>query len=92
MRVKIEKKSLKYKNGRTIWYNFADQTISWYTAKNHFAERISARKTWIQFQEIKSFNVAVRFFVALVTTFSYFSCKFNIIEAHLKNNGLYLHQ
>lgn len=35
------------------------------SATNHFAERMAVRKTWMQSPEIKSSNVAVRFFVAL---------------------------
>lgn len=35
------------------------------SATNHFAERMAVRKTWMQYPEIKSSNVAVRFFVAL---------------------------
>lgn len=36
------------------------------SATNHFAERMAVRKTWMQSPEIKSLDVAVRFFVALV--------------------------
>ena len=36
------------------------------SATNHFAERMAVRKTWMQSSAIKSLNVAVRFFVALV--------------------------
>lgn len=35
------------------------------SATNHFAERMAVRKTWMQSPEIKSLDVAVRFFVAL---------------------------
>ncbi|XP_074276664.1 hydroxyproline O-galactosyltransferase GALT2 [Silene latifolia] len=35
------------------------------SATNHFAERMALRKSWMQSPEIKSSNVAVRFFVAL---------------------------
>ena len=60
------------------------------SATNHFAERMAVRKTWMQSLEINSSKVAVRFFVALVTTFSHFSCVLNINEENLKNNYLYL--
>lgn len=36
------------------------------SATNHFAERMAVRKTWMQSSAIKSSNVVVRFFVALV--------------------------
>lgn len=36
------------------------------SATNHFAERMAVRKTWMQSQAIKSMDVVVRFFVALV--------------------------
>jgi hypothetical protein len=36
------------------------------SATNHFAERMAVRKTWMQATAIKSSNVVVRFFVALV--------------------------
>ncbi|KAL6991573.1 Hydroxyproline O-galactosyltransferase galt2 [Sarracenia purpurea var. burkii] len=36
------------------------------SATNHFAERMAVRKTWMQSPAIKSLNVVVRFFVALV--------------------------
>ncbi|CAN0874917.1 Hydroxyproline O-galactosyltransferase GALT2 [Linum grandiflorum] len=36
------------------------------SATNHFAERMAVRKTWMQSSSIKSSNVVVRFFVALV--------------------------
>lgn len=36
------------------------------SATNHFAERMAVRKTWMQSSAIKSSEVAVRFFVALV--------------------------
>ncbi|GMH26069.1 hypothetical protein Nepgr_027912 [Nepenthes gracilis] len=35
------------------------------SATNHFAERMAVRKTWMQSPEIKSSDVAVRFFVAM---------------------------
>lgn len=35
------------------------------SATNHFAERMAARKTWMQSSEIRSSNVVARFFVAL---------------------------
>lgn len=35
------------------------------SATNHFAERMAVRKTWMQYPEITSSNVVVRFFVAL---------------------------
>ncbi|KAL3640637.1 Hydroxyproline O-galactosyltransferase galt6 [Castilleja foliolosa] len=35
------------------------------SAGNHFAERMAVRKSWMQHKLIKSFNVVVRFFVAL---------------------------
>ncbi|XP_047307763.1 hydroxyproline O-galactosyltransferase GALT2-like [Impatiens glandulifera] len=35
------------------------------SATNHFAERMTVRKTWMQASVIKSSNVVVRFFVAL---------------------------
>ncbi|GAB4829394.1 Hydroxyproline O-galactosyltransferase galt2 [Ancistrocladus abbreviatus] len=35
------------------------------SATNHFAERMAVRKTWMQSPEIKSADIAVRFFVAL---------------------------
>ncbi|PIN03088.1 Galactosyltransferase [Handroanthus impetiginosus] len=35
------------------------------SATNHFAERMAVRKTWMQSLPVKSFKVAVRFFVAL---------------------------
>ncbi|XP_073008832.1 hydroxyproline O-galactosyltransferase GALT2 isoform X1 [Typha latifolia] len=35
------------------------------SSSNHFAERMAARKTWMQSPEIKSSNVVARFFVAL---------------------------
>ncbi|KAK9697019.1 hypothetical protein RND81_08G009700 [Saponaria officinalis] len=35
------------------------------SATNHFAERMAVRKSWMQSPEIKSSDVAVRFFVAL---------------------------
>lgn len=38
------------------------------SATNHFAERMAVRKTWMQSSAIKSLNVVVRFFVALVRT------------------------
>ncbi|CAM8890719.1 unnamed protein product [Rhodiola kirilowii] len=37
------------------------------SATNHFAERMAIRKTWMQSSAIKSFDVVVRFFVALNT-------------------------
>lgn len=37
------------------------------SATNHFAERMTIRKTWIQSVAVKSSKVAVRFFVALNT-------------------------
>lgn len=43
------------------------------SATNHFAERMAVRKTWMQSPEIKSSNVAVRFFVALVTMLTFFN-------------------
>lgn len=36
------------------------------SASNHFAERMAVRKTWMQSDAIKSSDVVVRFFVALV--------------------------
>jgi hypothetical protein len=36
------------------------------SASNHFAERMAVRKTWMQDAAIKSSDVVVRFFVALV--------------------------
>lgn len=36
------------------------------SATNHFAERMAVRKTWMQSTPIKSSDVVVRFFVALV--------------------------
>lgn len=36
------------------------------SATNHFAERMAVRKTWMQSSAIRSLNVVVRFFVALV--------------------------
>lgn len=36
------------------------------SATNHFAERMAVRKTWMQSPAIKSLDVVVRFFVALV--------------------------
>lgn len=36
------------------------------SAPNHFAERMAVRKTWMQASAIKSSDVIVRFFVALV--------------------------
>jgi hypothetical protein len=36
------------------------------SATNHFAERMAVRKTWMQATAIKSSNVVVPFFVALV--------------------------
>ena len=36
------------------------------SATNHFAERMAVRKTWMQATAIKSSNIVVRFFVALV--------------------------
>lgn len=36
------------------------------SATNHFAERMAVRKTWMQSSAVKSSNVVVRFFVALV--------------------------
>ena len=36
------------------------------SATNHFAERMAVRKTWMQSPSVKSSNVVVRFFVALV--------------------------
>ncbi|KAJ8433982.1 hypothetical protein Cgig2_024687 [Carnegiea gigantea] len=36
------------------------------SATNHFVERMAVRKTWMQYPEITSSNVVVRFFVALV--------------------------
>ncbi|GAA0175260.1 glycosyltransferase [Lithospermum erythrorhizon] len=38
------------------------------SATNHFAERMAVRKTWMQSSEIKSSDVVVRFFVALVSS------------------------
>lgn len=38
------------------------------SATNHFAERMAVRKTWMQSLEIKSSDVAIRFFVALVSS------------------------
>ncbi|XP_058071552.1 hydroxyproline O-galactosyltransferase GALT2-like isoform X2 [Magnolia sinica] len=35
------------------------------SATNHFAERMAIRKTWMQFDAIKSLQVVARFFVAL---------------------------
>lgn len=37
------------------------------SATNHFAERMAVRKTWMQSSVIKSSDVVVRFFVALVS-------------------------
>ncbi|KAK6920795.1 Galectin, carbohydrate recognition domain [Dillenia turbinata] len=37
------------------------------SAGNHFAERMAVRKSWMQHKLIKSSNVVVRFFVALVS-------------------------
>lgn len=42
------------------------------SASNHFAERMAVRKTWMQAAEIKSSDVVVRFFVALVRLLSLF--------------------
>ncbi|KAG9449633.1 hypothetical protein H6P81_009598 [Aristolochia fimbriata] len=35
------------------------------SAGNHFAERMAVRKSWLQYNQIKSSNVVARFFVAL---------------------------
>lgn len=49
------------------------------SASNHFAERMAVRKTWMQSAEIKSSDVVVRFFVALVRFLSLFlSSAYNI--------------
>ena len=37
------------------------------SANNHFAERMAVRKTWMQSLAVRSSNVVVRFFVALVS-------------------------
>lgn len=58
------------------------------SATNHFAERMAVRKTWMQSSAIKSSNVVVRFFVALVRTVGFlhiiFSHKrlYNICTRH----------
>lgn len=46
------------------------------SATNHFAERMAIRKTWMQASAIKSSDVVVRFFVALVRGHS---CLFNFL-------------
>lgn len=43
-----------------------DLFIGILSATNHFAERMSIRKTWFQSSAIRSSKVAARFFVALV--------------------------
>jgi len=42
------------------------------SASNHFAERMAVRKTWMQAAAIKSSDVVVRFFVALVRLLALF--------------------
>ena len=42
------------------------------SASNHFAERMAVRKTWMQAATIKSSDVVVRFFVALVRLLPFF--------------------
>lgn len=42
------------------------------SASNHFAERMAVRKTWMQAAAVKSSDVVVRFFVALVRLLALF--------------------
>lgn len=37
------------------------------SATNHFAERMAVRRTWMQSSAVKSSDVVIRFFVALVS-------------------------
>lgn len=46
--------------------NPVDLFIGVLSATNHFAERMAIRKTWMQYPAVRSSNVVVRFFVALV--------------------------
>ena len=43
-----------------------DLFIGVLSAGNHFAERMAVRKSWMQYDVVKSSNVVPRFFVALV--------------------------
>lgn len=54
------------------------------SATNHFAERMAIRKTWMQSSPIKSSDVVVRFFVALVRLWHSFWCSISCHDCHYR--------
>lgn len=56
---------------RSIHVNPIKLFIGVLSASNHFAERMAVRKTWMQSSAIKSSLIVVRFFVALVSLFTF---------------------
>lgn len=60
-----------------IPYGPVELFIGVLSAGNHFAERMAVRKSWMQHKLIKSSDVVVRFFVALVSKSDWFIEKCN---------------
>lgn len=56
-----------------------DLFIGILSAGNHFAERMAVRKSWMQYELVKSANVVARFFVAVVSLSNRCKCQLKCI-------------
>lgn len=67
-----------------------DLFIGILSAGNHFAERMAVRKSWMQYEIVKSANVVIRFFVAMVSVLNRWICQSSYMKTFLLLPVLFL--